>query len=43
MIEVNGVKKNVFRCIKWKNITDNSFYYYVQNGRSLIDDFFFII
>nr|XP_022322382.1 uncharacterized protein LOC111123938 isoform X5 [Crassostrea virginica] len=31
VIEVNGVKKNVFRCIKWTNITNNSFYYYVQN------------
>nr|XP_034301244.1 uncharacterized protein LOC105330858 isoform X2 [Crassostrea gigas] len=31
IIEVNGVMKNVFRCIKWTNITDNSYHYYVFN------------
>lgn len=34
IIEVNGVIKNVFRCIKWTNITDNSYHYYVLNGNT---------
>lgn len=34
IIEVNGVMKNVFRCIKWTNITDNSYHYYVLNGNT---------
>jgi hypothetical protein len=37
ILEVNGVKKNVFRCIKWTNITDYSFHYYVYNGRILVN------
>lgn len=34
IIEVNRVMKNVFRCIKWTNITDNSYHYYVLNGNT---------
>lgn len=34
VVEVSpGVKKNVFRCIQWTKITDESYFYYIKNGK----------
>ncbi|XP_078324661.1 uncharacterized protein LOC144617761 [Crassostrea virginica] len=27
----SGIKKNVFRCIQWKKITDESYFYYIKH------------
>lgn len=33
VVEVSpGVKKNVFRCIQWKRISDESYFYYIKHG-----------
>lgn len=31
-VSYDGKKYNVFRCIEWTKITNNSFYYYIQQG-----------
>lgn len=37
VVEVSpGVKKNVFRCIQWKRISDESYFYYIKHGTFLL-------
>lgn len=31
-VDFFGMDQNVFRCVKWTKITDNSFYYYARSG-----------
>lgn len=31
-----GMPQNVFRCVKWIKITDNSFYYYARSGMKIL-------
>uniref|UniRef100_K1Q0P8 Uncharacterized protein n=1 Tax=Magallana gigas TaxID=29159 RepID=K1Q0P8_MAGGI len=32
LMDVSGTKYNVFRCIKWKQLTPNSYRYYIREG-----------
>lgn len=35
-IDFFGNPQNVFRCVKWIKITDNSFYYYARSGINIL-------
>lgn len=32
-VESSGVPQNVFKCIKWQRITDNSYIYHIMEGK----------
>lgn len=35
-VDFFGMPQNVFRCVKWIKITDNSFYYYARSGINIL-------
>lgn len=34
-VDLFGMPQNMFRCVKWIKITDNSFYYYARSGMNI--------
>lgn len=35
-VDFFGMPQNVFRCVKWIKITNNSFYYYARSGMTIL-------